>query len=59
MIVASFSAAETARKGEKLQLPNPADALAWSGPTAGEFPKPAIPDHWPLVHTSISGMLSG
>ena len=33
MIVAIFSAAEAIRKGRKVATPNPADALASSGPT--------------------------
>src|SRR5262245_52551864 len=45
MIVASFSVAETARKGRKVTTENPAIALSPSGPTplppAGVRPKPA------------------
>ena len=48
---------------EKLQPKNPAVALPSSGPTpllrAGGLPKSAVPDHWPLVHMSISDMPSG
>src|SRR5262249_37719487 len=31
------------------------DAVPWES----ALPKPVIPDHRPLMHTSISGMLSG
>jgi hypothetical protein len=62
IIVVRFSVAETAQKGEKSCNSQPsrrsslirADVLA-----SGGLPNPAISNYWPLVHMSISDMLSG